>query len=35
MMQKTPEKVLVLAVKGMLAKNKLRDQRLKRLKIVK
>lgn len=35
MMQKNPEKVLMLAVKGMLAKNKLRDSRLKRLKIVK
>ncbi|MGC8881016.1 MAG: 50S ribosomal protein L13 [Minisyncoccia bacterium] len=31
--QKNPEKVLRMAVRGMLPKNKLRDRRLKRLKI--
>jgi len=33
MMAKDPTRVIMLAVRGMLAKNKLRDQRLKRLKI--
>jgi large subunit ribosomal protein L13 len=33
LMQKQPEKVLMLAVKGMLAKNKLADKQLKRLKV--
>lgn len=31
--QKNPERVLRMAVRGMLPKNKLRDRRLKRLKI--
>lgn len=31
--KKNPEKVLKMAVRGMLPKNKLRDKRLKRLKI--
>ncbi len=34
LLQKDPAKVLQLVVRGMLAKNKLRDKRLKRLKIV-
>lgn len=33
-MKKDPTRVLTLAVKGMLSKNKLRDKRLKRLKIM-
>jgi large subunit ribosomal protein L13 len=33
MLQKQPEEVLRLAVRGMLPKNKLRDSRLKRLKL--
>ena len=33
MWKKSPERVLRLAVRGMLPKNKLRDRRLKRLKI--
>ncbi|MGC8651017.1 MAG: 50S ribosomal protein L13 [Minisyncoccia bacterium] len=33
MFEKDPQRVLKLAVRGMLPKNKLRDQRLKRLKI--
>ncbi len=32
-MKKNPKKALWLAVRGMLAKNKLRDKRMKRLKI--
>ena len=35
MLQKSPEKVIMLAVKGMLPKNKLRKERLKRLKLLK
>jgi large subunit ribosomal protein L13 len=35
LMAKDPARALMLAVKGMLAKNKLREPRLKRLKIVK
>lgn len=35
LLQKDPVKALMLAVKGMLSRNKLRDKRLKRLKIVK
>ncbi len=33
MLQKKPEEVIRLAVKGMLPKNKLRDRRMKRLKV--
>jgi len=33
MWEKDPKKVLIMAVKGMLPKNKLRDKRLKRLTI--
>lgn len=33
LMEKDPREVIVHAVKGMLPKNKLRDQRLKRLKV--
>ena len=33
MLKKSPEKVIFLAVRGMLPKNKLRKQRLKRLKL--
>ena len=33
MMEKSPEKVLMAAVKGMLPKNKLADKQLKRLKV--
>jgi len=35
MLEKYPEKVIMLAVKGMLPKNKLRKERLKRLKLFK
>jgi large subunit ribosomal protein L13 len=35
MLEKNPEKVIMLAVKGMLPKNKLRKERLKRLKLFK
>lgn len=35
MLEKTPEKVIFLAVKRMLSNNKLRDEMLKRLKIFK
>ena len=35
MLQKNPEKVIMLAVRGMLPKNKLRKERLKRLKLFK
>ncbi len=35
MLQKNPERVIMLAVKGMLPKNKLRKERLKRLKLFK
>jgi len=35
MLQKNPERVIELAVKGMLPKNKLRKERLKRLKLFK
>ena len=35
MLEKTPERVIMLAVKGMLPKNKLRKERLKRLKLFK
>ena len=34
MLKKKPHRVLELAVRGMLAKNKLRDRRMKRLKVV-
>ncbi|ADY73893.1 ribosomal protein L13 [Desulfurobacterium thermolithotrophum DSM 11699] len=33
MLQKKPEEVIKLAVRGMLPKNKLRDRRMKRLKV--
>ena len=33
MMAKHPDRVLTLAVRGMLPKNKLRDRRMKRLKV--
>ncbi len=33
MLEKTPEQVIILAVKGMLPKNKLADGRLQRLKV--
>jgi len=33
-MEKTPEKLLTKVVRGMLSKNKLRDKRIKRLKLV-
>lgn len=35
MWEKNPERILKIAVRGMLPKNKLRDKRLKRLKIIK
>ena len=35
MLQRNPERVIMLAVKGMLPKNKLRKKRLKRLKLFK
>ncbi len=35
MWEKDPERILKMAVRGMLPKNKLRDKRLKRLKIIK
>jgi large subunit ribosomal protein L13 len=35
LMEKSPEKALALAVKGMLPKNKLADKQLKRLKVFK
>lgn len=35
MLQKSPEKVIMFAVRGMLPKNKLRKERLKRLKLFK
>ncbi len=35
LLQKAPENVIMLAVKGMLPKNKLRKERLKRLKLFK
>jgi len=34
MWEKDPKKILKMAVRGMLPKNKLRDKRLKRLKII-
>ena len=34
MLKKKPEKVLWYAIRGMLPKNKLRDPRMKRVKIV-
>ena len=34
MREKDPKKILKMAVRGMLPKNKLRDKRLKRLKII-
>jgi ribosomal protein L13 len=33
-MDKNPERLLTKVVRGMLAKNKLRDKRIKRLKLV-
>lgn len=33
MMDKNPEKIIELAVKGMLPKNKLRDKRMRRMKV--